>query len=237
MLRKLSLAAADGDFLGSETELVELLGVSRPTFRQAARLVAHDQLLEIRMGAQGGCFARRPNSDGVVRSAAMFLHLKEATLSDAIRASYELRCFTAKLACTSSDAAAAQALDDFVTELEANPDVAPHDAAEAGENVEWQFRELVSAMANNPIMSLMYDVVGRFLATDPTALALRGAPPMVRARRMAIARLGRAILTKDAAVAIKIIQQQYRAYSALIPPTSMTRRLELEWLSGGTAAR
>lgn len=237
LLRKLSLAAADGDFLGSETDLLESLEVSRPTFRQAARLLVHEQLVEIRMGAQGGYYARRPNSESVVRSAATFLHLRDATLRDAIRASYELRSFSVKLACANDDAALADDLDAFVSEIESTPDVPEDSVREASDYAERRFRELINAMAGNPIMSLMYDVVARFLATDRTASALRGAPPIMRARRLSIARLGRAILARDPDTGIKIISEQYIAYSALIPPTSMTRPLELDRLSGGSAPR
>lgn len=226
-LRKLALAAADGDFLGSETELLHLLGVSRPTFRQAARLVAHDQLVEIRMGPHGGCYARRPNSDSVVRSAAMFLHLKEATLLDALRVSCELDCFAATLACENPHKAALEA---FVTRLEA-----AGDAAE--ECAEQDFGELMAVLADNPIVTLMHDVVARFLATDPASVALKGTPPMMRARRVAIARQARATLAGDADTATTLIRQQFDAYSALIPTRSLERRLSLERLSGGTPSR
>ncbi|CAN5135866.1 FadR/GntR family transcriptional regulator [soil metagenome] len=228
-LRKLSLAAADGDFLGSETELLNLLGVSRPTFRQAARLVAHDQLVEIRMGPHGGCYARRPNSDSVVRSAAMFLHLKDTTLHDALRVSCELDCFAATLACENP---AKGALEAFVTKLEA--------AIGAGceeDCAEQDFGELMAMLADNPIVALMHDVVARFLATDPASVALKGTPPMMRARRAAIARQAGAILAGDADTATLLIRQQFDAYSALIPTRSLERRLSLEPLSGATASR
>ncbi|WP_148648564.1 FadR/GntR family transcriptional regulator [Sphingobium baderi] len=232
-LRKLSLAAADGDFLGSETELLQLLGVSRPTFRQAARLVAHDQLVEIRMGPHGGCYARRPNGDSVVRSAAMFLHLRHATLLDALRISCELDCFSAVLACENRSAPARGALETLVKALETAPDVGgePDDCAER------QFGALMALMADNPIVTLMHDVVARFLATDPASVALKGTPPMVRARRGAIARQGRAILAGDADMASAIIRQQFEAYSALIPVHSLERRLALEPLSVAASSR
>jgi len=41
-LREDILAREDGELLGSEDELMERLGVSRPTLRQAARLLEHE---------------------------------------------------------------------------------------------------------------------------------------------------------------------------------------------------
>lgn len=230
-LRKLSLAAADGDFLGAESELLEMLGVSRPTFRQAARLVAHDQLLEIRMGPRGGCYARRPNSDSVVRSAATFLHLNEATLLDALRVSCELECFAATLACANRDKSAAAELESFVETMRLD---IPH-SQDWTDNAEYRFRQLVQEMSGNPILALMRDVVTRFVAIDQAALVLRGTAPMVRSRRKTILRQGQAILAGDVHGAIELIRQQFDTYAALIPAQALGQRLPIEPLASAAS--
>jgi len=60
VLRDQSLAAAEGDLLGSENEVVERLEVSRVTVRQAARLLEQEGLLVVKRGKKGGYFASRP---------------------------------------------------------------------------------------------------------------------------------------------------------------------------------
>lgn len=65
MLRDEILQRDDGEWLGWEDDLVERLGVSRPTLRQAARLLEAEELLVVKRGTNGGLFARRPTTDTV----------------------------------------------------------------------------------------------------------------------------------------------------------------------------
>lgn len=64
-LREIALAKPQGELLGSEDELVDLLGVSRATVRQAARLLEREGVLRVRRGINGGYFAARPNIEMV----------------------------------------------------------------------------------------------------------------------------------------------------------------------------
>jgi GntR family transcriptional repressor for pyruvate dehydrogenase complex len=85
-IRQLVLACKDGALLGSKSEMLQRIGTSRPTFRQAAKLVEQEQLLLIKRGIGGGFFARRPASSGVAHMAAVYLHARRATVEDVIRA-------------------------------------------------------------------------------------------------------------------------------------------------------
>lgn len=62
-----------GEYLGSEASLADTLGVSLPTLRQAARMLEHEQILQIRPGKGGGYFCRQPDVETVTNSAALFL--------------------------------------------------------------------------------------------------------------------------------------------------------------------
>src|SRR3546814_4388112 len=79
-LADLSLAAAPGDHLGAEDDLLQRFGVSRPTLRQAAKLVERDRLISIRRGIKGGYFAERHDARDAIQSLARFLRLRGATL-------------------------------------------------------------------------------------------------------------------------------------------------------------
>src|SRR5690348_7772913 len=79
-LAKLSLEAEDGAFLGAEGDLLERLGVSRPTLRQAAKMVEHDRLISVRRGIKGGVYASRPEATDAIRTLTRYLRLKGATL-------------------------------------------------------------------------------------------------------------------------------------------------------------
>ncbi len=73
-IRRMSLAAEPGEFLGTEVSLASLFQASAPTLRQAARWLEHEEVLIVKRGVHGGYFAARPNAGTVSRIAATYLH-------------------------------------------------------------------------------------------------------------------------------------------------------------------
>lgn len=73
-------ASGPGVFLGSEDQLIASLGVSRPTFRQAAKLLRHENLLTIKRGIGGGFFTISPSGEAVSRMAAIYLNAQGTSL-------------------------------------------------------------------------------------------------------------------------------------------------------------
>ena len=84
-LREESLQCAEGELIGSEDDLLARHKVSRPTLRQAAALVASEQLLQVRRGVGGGYIARRPTGRAVTHMAAIFLRSRGASLDEISR--------------------------------------------------------------------------------------------------------------------------------------------------------
>lgn len=76
----------DGDYLPFESELMEHFGVSRPTLREAVRVLESERLVEIRRGSRTGARVRVPGPEIVARPAALLLELSGATLSDVMAA-------------------------------------------------------------------------------------------------------------------------------------------------------
>ena len=81
-LRRLSLAMADGAFIGSEVDLRDRLGVSRPTLRQAAKIAENDRLISIKRGLRGGFYASRPEAADAVQTLARYLRINGASMAD-----------------------------------------------------------------------------------------------------------------------------------------------------------
>ncbi len=102
-LADLSMATEPGTWLGAEAELLKRLGVSRPTLRQAAKMVEADKLIAIRRGQGGGFFATRPTAAEAIRAPARFLALNGAKLEDIVQASRAISEEAAALAAQSSD--------------------------------------------------------------------------------------------------------------------------------------
>jgi GntR family transcriptional repressor for pyruvate dehydrogenase complex len=73
---------AEGEALPSELELQARFGVSRPTLREAFRILESESLITIRRGAHGGALVRVPNTDVAARYAAFILEHRGTTLAD-----------------------------------------------------------------------------------------------------------------------------------------------------------
>src|SRR5206468_8691169 len=65
----------DGDFLPNEAELMAHFGVSRPTLREAVRVLESERLVEVRRGSRTGARVRVPGPEIVARPAGLLLEL------------------------------------------------------------------------------------------------------------------------------------------------------------------
>jgi DNA-binding IscR family transcriptional regulator len=76
-LRSIILARDEGQFLGDEREDTQLLGISRTTLRQVARLLEREGLLAVRRGSNGGYYAQRPSVGSVEAAVTDYLESLE----------------------------------------------------------------------------------------------------------------------------------------------------------------
>ena len=74
----------DGDFLPNEAELMAHFGVSRPTLREAVRVLESERLVEVRRGSRTGARVRVPGPEIVARPAGLLLELSGATIADVL---------------------------------------------------------------------------------------------------------------------------------------------------------
>src|SRR3954469_23872896 len=72
----------EGDALPSEAELMTQFGVSRPTLREAFRVLESEGLIRVRRGAHGGARVQTPNGDIAARYAGLVLEFRGTTLED-----------------------------------------------------------------------------------------------------------------------------------------------------------
>jgi len=76
----------DGEWLPTEPELMEQFGVSRPTLREAFRLLEADSLVSIRRGPPGGARVTVPGPEAPAAQFGMLLTLTGTTLRDVYEA-------------------------------------------------------------------------------------------------------------------------------------------------------
>ena len=84
-----------GEVLGSETELLARYQVSRAIFREAVRLVEHQQVARTRSGPGGGLVITEPTVGAVIDAVVLYLHRVDARLDEI----FEARIILEELAC------------------------------------------------------------------------------------------------------------------------------------------
>lgn len=90
----------DGDFLPNEAELMNHFGVSRPTLREAVRVLESERLVEVRRGSRTGARVRVPGPEIVARPAGLLLELSGATIADVLVARSSIEPLAARLLAT-----------------------------------------------------------------------------------------------------------------------------------------
>jgi DNA-binding FadR family transcriptional regulator len=87
----------DGDFLPHEADLITHFQVSRPTLREAVRVLESERLVEVRRGSRTGAKVCVPGPEIVARPAGLLLALSGTTLADVMTARTAIEPAAAKL--------------------------------------------------------------------------------------------------------------------------------------------
>ena len=72
----------EGDNLPPESALIEEFGISRPTMREAFRILETEQLISVSRGSRGGARVHMPEVDVVARYAGLYLQARSTTVRD-----------------------------------------------------------------------------------------------------------------------------------------------------------
>ena len=78
----IALAWPVGEVFGSESELLERYGVSRAVFREAVRLLEHQQMARMRRGPGGGLVVTEPTVETIIDAAVLYLYRVDARLDE-----------------------------------------------------------------------------------------------------------------------------------------------------------
>jgi GntR family transcriptional regulator, transcriptional repressor for pyruvate dehydrogenase complex len=141
-----------GDFLGREDDLASEFGVSRPTLREALKLLASGNLIRASKGPGGGIFVAHTAEQGMSRSLsdaiAMMLETGTMSLEELLDARLLLEVQLAGRAAYHADEATVQELH---RALEAEAAV-PADDVEAHRTADARIHEIVAGAAGNRVL-------------------------------------------------------------------------------------
>jgi DNA-binding FadR family transcriptional regulator len=134
----------EDDSLPSEALLMQRFRVSRPTLREAFRILESESLIQVRRGARGGARVQIPDGDVAARYAGYVLEYRGTTMADVYTARAELEVPLARLLATTAKPKQVARLRTVIDEA------ADHlDDAEAYSEYDVQFHLLVAELAGN----------------------------------------------------------------------------------------
>jgi GntR family transcriptional regulator, transcriptional repressor for pyruvate dehydrogenase complex len=140
-----------GDRLGTEQELASEFGVSRPTLREALRLLASSHLIRASRGPRGGIFVASTPNEGMSRnlseSISTMLETQSVSLGELVEARIQLEVPLAGLAARNATAETVLKLDAAIAEQEGK-----HPASDAFRLADACFHRTISTTAGNELL-------------------------------------------------------------------------------------
>ncbi|MET0521341.1 MAG: FCD domain-containing protein [Jiangellaceae bacterium] len=152
----------EGDTLPSEFELMQQFGVSRPTLREAFRILETESLISIRRGSRGGAQVMAPSMSVAGRYVGMLLQMAGTTIGEV----YEARAFIEPVAArllskthTDGDITDLQAIVDEMGRLGGEIASGVSSASTAWARLSWQFHEIIVTRSGNRAIAIQWAVL------------------------------------------------------------------------------
>jgi GntR family transcriptional repressor for pyruvate dehydrogenase complex len=163
-----------GDALPSETVLMEMFGVSRPTLREAFRILEAESLINVRRGARGGARVVSPDLAVAARYAGLLLQVSGTTIADVYEARMVIEPAAAGLLAIRRSQ---QDLDDLDACLQRLADLVESDEhfkdADAWSQAAQEFHDLVLERAGNRTLAVQAGVLREVVAMHLSTVVMR----------------------------------------------------------------
>jgi GntR family transcriptional regulator, transcriptional repressor for pyruvate dehydrogenase complex len=158
-LRTIIASHEDGYFLGGEKELQQLVGASRATLRQVARLLEREGLLRVRAGGKGGYFACKPSFGSMEVALTAHLERLDVRIEELLAiASITWTESVEQAATLNNDTSRGLAEEIAETVRAVPPDITNRALIE----IEQHIRSRVFELIDCPYMRLIFEVNVRF---------------------------------------------------------------------------
>jgi GntR family transcriptional regulator, transcriptional repressor for pyruvate dehydrogenase complex len=171
---------SEGDSLGHEPDLVERFGVSRPSLREALRILEAEGLITVVRGVRGGVIVHAPDQRMTARAAALLLQARNVSLADVFEARNLLEPVAARsIATARGRKAAVKELRALVRDQEnAIEDPDAFGVANAA------FHQRLVSLGGNQTLSVVAEMLNEIVIRAVTAVSRRddglGSPAMRR---------------------------------------------------------
>lgn len=156
-----------GRTLPPETQLMEQFGVSRPTLREAFRILEAESLISVRRGSRGGAQVMAPDPAVAARSVGLLLQINGTTIGDVYEARMVSEPACARLLAKRRTQQDLRDLTQIIERLEA--EVAAREMfvpdAEIWSALTYQFHELIMQRSGNKTLAIQGLVLQDIVAT------------------------------------------------------------------------
>lgn len=142
----------EGEVLGSEPDLLERYGVSRAVFREAVRLLEHQQVARMRRGPGGGLVVTAPTLEAVIDPVAVYLFYANTRVDHVAEARIALEGTVAELATDRLTGGDVEALEDLADR-----------EREGGTGDHRELHSLLASITRNPAIEVFVNLLNRLM--------------------------------------------------------------------------
>lgn len=169
------------DGLPTEGQLMELFDVSRPTLREAIRILEGDNLIEVSRGPRGGARVKAFTPELAARTVGQTLQASHTTLQDVFDARLTIEPPAARMAAENQPAEAASALrKQIITEYQS----LGHGGSQIARNMS-DFHIRLVEVSGNQTLALLGRALQQLVLTHMALIGYRIAPGEAAEERLA----------------------------------------------------
>jgi GntR family transcriptional repressor for pyruvate dehydrogenase complex len=166
----------EGDTLPPELTLMAQFGVSRPTLREAFRILETESMITVRRGSRGGAQVVAPDLSVAARYVGLLLQMQGTTIVDVYEARTAVEPICARMLAerrTDDDLKELQAcVEDLRAIVEAGEDQVPDPKAWADQT--FRFHDLVMQRSGNNTLAVQGGVLHDIVQTHLAVTVARG---------------------------------------------------------------